>query len=166
MKFKTIAATVAAIVMTGAPVGAASATSKAHTTTSGTEQFWAGSFSPTTLTPTVFVGSGLFTDAGSISSNGTAKLSKGTLLLNFNKITVTPTHDVTTCFASVVLGGSISFGSGTGAYKGISGTFPVSGRFVEVVSRLTDGKCDTASNAVPLGVAGEFSGSGKVTLGN
>jgi hypothetical protein len=166
MRFKVFAAAVAAMAMTGSAVGVAGATGRPNGTTSGTEQFTAGSFSPTTLMPTVFVGSGLFTDAGSISSNGTAKLSKGTLVINLNKATTTSTHDTTTCFASVVIGGSVSFGSGTGAYKGIVGTLPISGKFVEVIPKLTNGKCDTASSAVPLGVAGEFSGSGKVTVGS
>ena len=166
MRSKVIAAAVAVMAVTGTAGGVASATSRPSGTTSGTEQFWLGSFSPTSLLPTVFVGRGLFTDAGSISSNRTAKLSKGTFVVNLSKVTVTSTHDLTTCFGSVSVGGSISFGSGTGAYKGISGTVPISGKFVLVVPRLTNGKCNTATSVVPLGVAGELSGSGKVALGS
>jgi hypothetical protein len=87
-------------------------------------------------------------------------------VVNLSKVTVTSTHDLTTCFGSVSVGRSISFGSGTGAYKGISGTVPISGKFVLVVPRLTNGKCNTATSVVPLGVAGELSGSGKVALGS
>ena len=83
--------------------------------------------SRTTGGTTVFVGTGPFADAGSISSNGVAKLSKGSLDLNQN-IRVKRTINPTTCFVSLIVGGTISLGLGTGDQEGISGTLPVRGQ--------------------------------------
>ena len=65
--------------------------------------------SRTTGGTTVFVGTGPFTDAGSISSNGVVTLSKGSFDLNQN-IRVKRTINPTTRFVSLIVGGTIGLG--------------------------------------------------------
>jgi hypothetical protein len=166
MRFKIIAAVVTAMALTVTAVGVASATSGPVRTTSGVEHYWVGDFSLTTGHPTAFVGTGLFTDAGSISSNGSIlRLSKGTFAVNTRKVTTKPAINETTCFGTLGFGGTIGLSGGTGAYKGISGTLPIGGTLVLVFPRLKNGKCNTSNSFEPLAVVGTPSGSGDVTLG-
>jgi hypothetical protein len=116
----------------------------------------------------VFVGTGLFTDAGKLTGASGSKvtLSKGTFLVDLSKAKPKFAINATTCFATETIGGTLSLGSGTGAYTGISGTLSINGKVVAVLPRLKSGKCNEANSAVALGVAGQFYGSGKVTLGS
>lgn len=165
MRFKVIAALVVVAAVMGASVGVALATGRPSRTITGVEHYWVGDFNRITANPTVFVGTGLFTDAGSTDNPG-VKLSKGSFLVDKSKITVKFTNNVHTCFFTETFGGTISFHGGKGVYKGISGTLPVGGKLVAVLPRLKNGKCNEANSAVPLAVLGEISGSGKVTLGS
>jgi hypothetical protein len=168
MRFKVIAALVVAAALMGTSAGVALATSRTSHAKTGVEKYWVGNISLTTGNPTVFIGTGLFTDAGKISGAGGDKvtLSKGGFLVNSSKISVKYTNNVQTCFFTETFGGKISLHDGTGAYKDISGTLPVGGKVVAVLPRLKSGKCNEANSAVPLAVLGELSGSGKVTLGS
>src|ERR1035438_4234748 len=92
--------------------------SRSSTNNRGRGALLARDMSRTTGGTTVFVGTGPFADAGSISSNGVAKLSKGSLDLNQN-IRVKRTINPTTRFVSLIVGGTISLGLGTGDQEGI-----------------------------------------------
>jgi hypothetical protein len=165
MRFKVIAALVVVAALMGASAGVALATSRSSNAKTGVEQYWVANWSRATGNPTTFVVNGLFTDAGSVSG-GKVKLSKGSFLVDRSKITMKFTNNVHTCFLTATFGGTISLHGGKGAYKGISGTLPVSGKIVAVLPRLKNGKCNEANNAIALGYAGGISGSGKVTLGS
>jgi len=128
------------------------------------EHYWAGNMSRTTGDTTVFVGTGLFTDAGSISPNGVVTLSKG----GFSFINTKPkfkwTVNPTTCFFTFIYSATASMGRGTGAYVGISGPLSWHGQVVAVLPRLKNGKCNETSNVVPINETGEVSGSSELTL--
>jgi hypothetical protein len=166
MRFKVITAIVVAAALMGASAGVALATSRMSRTTTAVEHIWVASFNPKTTNPTVFVGTGLFTDAGKITGakGDTVTLSKGAFLVNGSKITFKYTANHSTCFITITFGGSVSLYNGRGAYKGISGKIAVAGKVVGVLPRLKNGNCNGANNAVPLALAGALTGSGKVTL--
>jgi hypothetical protein len=165
MRFKVIAALVVVAALMGASAGVALATSRSSHAKTGVETYWVANWSRTTGNPTTFVGTGLFTDAGSVSG-GNLTLSKGSFVVDRSKLTSKFTNNTHTCFIIETFGGKISLGSGKGAYKGISGRLSVSGKVVAVLPRRKNGKCNEAYNAIALGFAGGISGSGKVTLGS
>ena len=152
----------------GASAGVALATTRSSRATTGVEYYWVSGFSRTTGSPTVFVGTGLFTDAGRLTgANGdTVRLSQGTFHVNSSKIKASYKFNASTCFVTETAGGTVSLHGGTAAYAGISGTLSVSGKELAVMPRLKNGKCNEANSAVPLQVVGEFSGRGTVTLGS
>ena len=88
MRFKVIAALVMVTALTGASAGVALATSRSSHATTGVEDYWISGFNRVTPGPTVFIGTGLFTDAGSLNfiTNKTV-LSKGSFFLDNSKIT-------------------------------------------------------------------------------
>jgi hypothetical protein len=142
MRFKVIAALVVVAALMGASAGVSLATSRSSHAKTGMEKYWVGNWSRTTGSPTVFVGTGLFTDAGSAGSGNGVKLSKGSFLVDRTKITTKFTNNVHTCFFTGTFGGTISLHGGKGAYKDISGTLSVSGEIVSVLPRLKNGKCN------------------------
>jgi hypothetical protein len=166
MRFKVIAAFVVVAALMGASAGVALATTRTGRSTTAVEHIWAANFNPKTTNPTVFVGTGLFTDAGKITgpSGDKVTLSKGGFLVNGSKITAKFTANHSTCFITLTFGGSISLNSGKGAYKGISGKIAIAGKIVGVLPRLKNGNCNGANNAVPLALVGTLTGSGEVTL--
>lgn len=121
-----------------------------------------------TVNPEVFVGTGLFTDAGKVTGvhGDNVTLSKGGFVVDGSKLKFKFSINADTCFATVIEGGTISLHRGRGAYKGISGKLSVSGKIFAVLPRLKNGKCNEANNAAALGAAGVLSGSGTVTLGS
>ncbi len=163
MRSKVMAAVVAVVALTSTAAGVASATSRSSASTAGVEHYWLGNFSRTTGDFTLFVGTGLFTDAGSISSYGRITLSKGSFLIDLSKAHGTFTVSAA-CFFQGTGSGTIRLFGGTGAYAGISATLPFGGKIVGVVPRLANGKCNQANSVVPLALVGAFSGSGKVSL--
>ncbi len=170
MRFKLIAAAVVVAALLGTSAGVALATSRStrpSSTTTGVEHYWVSNWNPKTGNPTAFVGNGLFTDAGKLSGpNGDkATLSQGGFVVNSSKIKFAFGGNPHTCFVIVTVSGTISLHHGTGAYAGISGTLPVSGKLVGVLPRLKNGKCNGGNNVQPLETVGVLSGSGKVTLG-
>jgi hypothetical protein len=166
MRLKVIAAFVVAVALIGTSAGVALASRSSHAKT-GVEKFWVSNFNPVTVNPEVFVGTGLFTDAGKITGaqGDIVTLSKGGFVVNGSKLTFKFSVNAHTCFATVTEGGTISLHSGKGAYKGISGNLSVSGKIFAVLPRLKNGKCNEANSAAALGTAGVLSGSGTVTLG-
>jgi hypothetical protein len=160
---RILAAVLVVAILTGMSVGVASATSRPSRATSGMEHIWVSNFSPKTGKPTAFIGSGLFTDAGK-TAGGKLTLSKGNILVDKSKLTMRFKFNAKTCLLTGTFGGKIGFLSGTGAYKGISGTLSAGGTAVAVLPRLKNGKCNEASSAVPLETIGVISGIGKVTL--
>ncbi|MGO9582709.1 MAG: hypothetical protein ACLP36_07870 [Acidimicrobiales bacterium] len=128
------------------------------------EHYWAGNISRTSGDTTVFVGTGLFTDAGSISPSGVVTLSKGGFSFINTKPVFKVTVNPTTCFLTYIYSATASVGRGTGAYSGISGPLSWHGQVVAVLPRLKNGKCNETSNVVPINVTGEISGSSTLTL--
>jgi hypothetical protein len=153
---------------------ASAATRQASQATSGTERFWVSDFNPkTTSSPTEVVMTGLFTGAGKIVGKGPIDkgaifdidLSNGTIVANkWHRAHLRYTLNASTCLATGRQSGSIILESGTGAYKGISGTLSIGGDAYAVLPRLKSGKCNESSSAVPLGVVGMLTGNGKVTI--
>jgi hypothetical protein len=175
MRIKAVAALLVAAGLTTTLGGcAASATRQASHAKSGTEHFWVSGFNPNTVaSPTVVVATGLFTDAGKLVGKGPIykgaifdmDLTKGTIVANkWHKAHFRYQVDAGTCLVTLSASGSISLQSGTGAYKGISGTLSIGGDAYAVLPRLNSGKCNESSSAVPLGVVGMLTGSGKVTI--
>jgi hypothetical protein len=175
MRIKIIfALLVAAGLATTAGACAASTTPQASQAKSGTEYYWASDFSPkTTSSPTVVVMNGLFTGVGKLVGMGPGDkgaifdidLPNGTIVANkWHKAHFGWKENASTCLATGRTSGSISFESGTGAYKGISGTLSIGGDTYAVLPRLKSGKCNESPGAVPLGVVGMLSGSGKITI--
>jgi hypothetical protein len=174
MRIKIIAALlVAAGLATAFGACVASATPRESQAKSGTEHYWASDFSPKTSSPAVVVMTGLFNGVGKLVGKGPIDkgaifdidLSNGTITANkWHKAHFQWTVNASTCLATGRASGSISFESGTGADKGISGTLSIGGDAYALLPRLKSGKCNESPNAVPLGVVGMFSGSGKVTI--
>jgi hypothetical protein len=152
----------------------ASATVNASPAQSGTEYFWASGFNrKTTSSPTEVVMTGLFTEAGKLVGKGPIDQGRifdivfpnGTIVASKWRIArLRFTVNASTCLASGRDSGHVRLESGTGAYKGISGTLSQGGHVYAVLPRLKNGRCNENSNAVPLGVVGMFSGSGTVTI--
>ena len=163
MRFRIIGTVIVAVALLGAManVAFASGSSSSHTT-SGVEHYWVSGFGPTGH-PSDFVGTGLFTDAGSLSKS-TVTVSKGSFQVDTSKIKSNFGFNAHTCFVEGTFGGTIRLYGGTGAYAGISGTLPIGGHVVAVIPRLSDGRCNGAKNAPSLATAGLLSGSGTVTL--
>lgn len=173
MRIKIMAALLMAAGL-AATLGAcvASATPQASQAKSGTEYYWASDFNPDS-SPTVVVMTGLFTGVGKLVGKGTNDkgaifdiyLPNGTIVANkWHKAHFGWKQNASTCLATGRTSGSISFESGTGAYQGISGTLSIGGEAYAVLPRLTSGKCNESTSAVPLGAVGMLSGSGKVTI--
>jgi hypothetical protein len=112
----------------------------------------------------------LGTDQQGNPQDGTNRiiLSKGSFSVDVNDLgnqlasaPVVP-RDESTCSTdgSATAQVQIVPGSGTGAYKGISGTFNATGSAAAIVPRLSNGTCDTSS--LPWGIL-IASGSGTVT---
>jgi hypothetical protein len=167
LRSKVIAALVTVVALTGAAAGVASATSGSSTTTTRVEHYWLGNIDQTGAA-TVFVGTGVFTDAGSISPEGVVTGFWGSFSLINERLRYKDTINMNTCFVTQIISGGSSVGRGTGAYKGISGTLSVRGEIVAVLRRLKNGECDVTGwedhDVVPLNQTGELSGSSKITL--
>ena len=166
-----LAATGLATTLGGCVASAARQRSQAK---SGTEHYWLSDFNArTTSSPTVVVMTGLFTGVGKIVGKGPIDkgrifdidLSNGTIVANkWRTAHLRYEVNARTCLATGRASGSITLESGTGAYKGISGTLSVGGDAYAVLPRLKSGKCDESASTVPLGVVGMLSGSGKVSI--
>jgi hypothetical protein len=152
----------------------ASATGQQSGAKSGTEHFWVSGFSPKTLSrPTVIVATGLFTESGKLVGKGPIDkgaifdidFSNGTIVANkWHKAHFGYQVNASTCLVTLTASGSVIFERGTGAYTGISGTLSIGGDAYAVLPRLKSGKCNETPSAVPLGIVGMLSGSGKVTI--
>lgn len=156
-------AIITAAALLGVSADVAFATSSNHAT-SGVEHYWVSGFGPTGG-PSQFVGTGLFTDAGSLNK-GTVTLSKGGFQVDTSNIIHKHGINMNTCFVDETYGGTIRLYGGTGAYTGISGTLPIGGHVVFVFGRLRNGRCAIlVPTPTAIGEAGLVSGSGKVRLG-
>jgi hypothetical protein len=141
---------------------------------SGTEQIWVSDFSPATLAaPTEVVATGLFTDAGHVTGKGPIdkgaifdiRLSRGVIVANkWHKAHLHYHLDTSTCLVTLSATGSLSLVSGTGAYKGVSGSLAISGHEYAVLPRLRNGTCNQSASTALLGAAGMIAGTGKVTI--
>jgi hypothetical protein len=167
---------VALLVATGlaTTLAVASTTRQTSQARSGIEHIWVSDFNLNSVnTPTAIVASGLFTDAGKLVGKGPKDkgaifdidLSKGTILANkWHKAHPRYSLNPSTCLVTLNTTGYISLQRGTGAYKGISGNISIGGDVYAVVPRLQSGKCNASQNAMPIGVVGMYSGSGKITI--
>jgi hypothetical protein len=141
---------------------------------SGTEQIWVSGFSPAALAaPTEVVATGLFTDAGHVAGKGPIDkgaifdidLSRGMIVANkWHKAHLHYRLNASTCLVTLTATGSFSLVSGTGAYKGISGSLAISGHVYAVLPRLRNGTCNQSASTSLLGTAGMLTGTGTVTI--
>lgn len=168
MRIGTIAAIgAAAAVMTvgGTGLAAASASTVQRPAASGTEHFSLMSTQPSASKYTI-IASGLFT-AGGVDQSGNksdlVKLPAGTFKINHSgPFHVTKQHlDPKTCLAVLAANSKFTVGSGTGAYKGISGSGHAVIAFTGI-ARKVKGKCDL--NATPVVLEQTITASGHLTL--
>ena len=110
-------------------------------------------------------------DREGVAGGGTINrlvLSKGSFEVNTVKLDDSPPPPVNgfSCsFAGSLTGPtSIVKGSGTRAYKGISGTIRITVTEAGILPRLKSGKCNESPSAVPLAGVALVRGSGKVFL--
>jgi hypothetical protein len=103
-------------------------------------------------------------------------LVKGTIVLNVTKINAAANRafnsavvNTSTCSVSVVFSGPATAMSGTGLYKGVSGTLhlTVSGGFIlpRIASGPHAGQCNLSNSAQPTASAQLVQGTGKVSFG-
>ncbi len=98
-------------------------------------------------------------------------LKKGTILLNttqlgkdLNNNNVQPTtFNTTTCSGTFVITDPVPIVSGTKAYAGITGTANITVTFAMVLP-LTNGKCNTNTNANPIAQYGSIAGTGMMSF--
>ena len=104
---------------------------------------------------------------------GEAILQKGTIEVNltkFNAVTnnAQPSIDKTTCSAAFTGTGPVTFVSGTGLYKGISGTLDLTATFAAIFPRFATGKdkgqCNLSNSAQPVAEWGSITGKGTVSF--
>lgn len=132
----------------------------------GTEQFSFITTSPTGVTFNA-IGTGLFADGGTAifpnnSLFGTIKFSRGTIRIKHFGGRATQGGSVAQCyFTQTKTGGRFTLLSGTGAYKGITGSGTSTVSFVGVLP-IVKGKCQ--QNANPLAAQGVVKASGRVVL--
>ena len=105
--------------------GAGLAGASARPAASGTEHFQLMTTSATAKTLST-IGTGLFTAGGtstnaSNSSKGTVTFPGGTFVITHSKGTGTQHFNPKTCLLQISEKGTYTLGSGTGAYKGITG---------------------------------------------
>jgi len=124
-------------------------------------------------------GSGRTVDAsGKPNQNGKfeqLKLHKGTVLIDaakFNAASNNPRPIIrskTTCSAVLSWSAPVTIISGTGAYKGITGTLNMKGTFAGVSARFRSGprkgRCELGSNVQPLDLYVSITGTGHAKLG-
>ncbi len=146
-----LAAAAAAVLATGAGWSAASA-SPASQAASGTEHFYLMTTQPSASKYTV-IASGVFTGGGTDSSGNTVdkvKLPGGTFKISHSgqiHIVVQKVNSKT-CLAQFKGTASFTIGSGTGAYKGISGSGKATVAALEIAKRNAKGQCNP--NATPV----------------
>jgi len=106
---------------------------------------------------------------------GTMDLKKGTILVDLSALEAKQVSasnqaqpNLSTCSQSISLTAPLTFVSGTGLYKGITGTVNTSFYVAFVLPRFTSGKnkgmCNGSNNAVPLAEYGQLIGSGTVSF--
>jgi hypothetical protein len=108
---------------------------------------------------------GAFADYGHTGGNGSGKtvLQKGTITVSLAKVKPTvQAFNVAECSFKFSAAGPIKILRGTGAYKGITGSFKFSETGIGIGVRLASGACNTANNAPSI--ASVFSGSGTGTV--
>jgi hypothetical protein len=117
------------------------------------------------------------TAAGKPNQNGHLQhfmLKKGTFIVNSTNVdnkanSVPPTVNATTCSAYATATGTATLVSGTGAYKGISGTFTVTESFAFLGPRIKTGakkgQCNQNQNAQAVAAWGAITGTGTVSFG-
>jgi hypothetical protein len=132
----------------------------------GTEQFSFVTTSPVGVTFNA-IGTGVFGDGGIATfpnnkSAGTIRFSRGTIKIKHSGGHATQSGSVSQCyFKQVTTGGHFTILSGTGAYKGITGSGKATVTFLDV-QPIIKGKCQ--QNATPLAVQGVIKASGRVVL--
>ena len=145
-----VATGAASLALTGAAIGAGA---------SGTEHFTFLSTSPTGQTYSA-IGTGVFT-AGGTMTRGTLTFPSGTIKVT-HKQTGKPvtTMNAKACYFAQTSKGTFTIVSGTGAYKGItgSGTYTSNDRFV---GPIVNGKC---AKGKPVAAQGIITATGHVTL--
>jgi hypothetical protein len=147
----------------------------------GTVRVWVTA-SPTNNTPTdPILFTGVIGDYGTSTSqdkNGKADinvsyegitLQQGTFVIDTTKLTakvnkIKPATNTSTCSFSIAASApaSIISGSGTGAYKGLTGRLVITVSFAGY-GPVKSGKCDTSQNAVPTSAYSAITGIGIVT---
>ena len=113
--------------------------------------------------------------AGKTDGNGAyvlLKLSQGTILLNKSKLDQAINHafgkasaNQATCSIEVSGTGPVTFISGTGLYKGITGTARITVAIGFTFPRTASGKCNESNSATPTSSLQLVSGDGSVHFG-
>jgi hypothetical protein len=159
-----LASTVAAAGMIAGGLATASASS-ATPAVSGTEHFYLMTTSGT-ATKIPVIATGVFTASG-VDHEG-SKIDKvvvkgGTFKINHGgKTSGAPKVNPSTCFFTFTGAGKIKVGSGTGTYKGISGSGKAEISIVGILSRTASGAC--TDNAKPVAWQETIRATAHVTL--
>lgn len=163
-KIAAIGATAAVMTVGGTGLAAASASTVQRPAASGTEHISLMTTQPSGAKYAV-IASGLFTAGGVDVSGGRSdliKLPAGTFKISHGVGHVLRQHlNPRTCLMSFAATAKFSVGSGTGAYKGISGSGQALISAVGI-TRRAKGKCDT--NANPVVLEQTITGSAHLTL--
>jgi hypothetical protein len=112
---------------------------------------------------------GAFSDHGAGKKN-TWRMTRGSITFNTKRLEAIlgsskfGTFYPASCSFSGVTEVSVPIVSGTKAYAGIKGTLAVTANVAEEGSLLKNGKCNEASNAPLVALAGILTGSGRVSF--
>ena len=107
---------------------------------------------------------------------GMTKLTQGNFVVDLTALrakagSAQPKFNATTCSAAVLVNAKVPIvsGSGTGLYKGISGTVNFGESFGFIVARYTSGskkgQCNVSAGGTTVSVLGVAAGSGIVSFG-
>lgn len=158
----------------------------AQPSTSGTIKVWAVASVNSKNKPSPVVITGAFADygrtqavnsSGKPDSNGNyvkVSLKRGTFRVNikqlnsaFSSMGVPSDYNSSNCSASYSAGPvavPIVGGTGTGSYKGITGSINMTATVAVILPRSSNGSCGSNSNANPVAAWGEITGSGTVSI--
>ena len=155
-----IAATAVAL-LGGTGIAAASS----HATAAKTETFQLMSTSTTSNKSSV-IAHGAFTAAGVDTSGAhntdTLTFPNGTLKLVHKRTGGSQHFDPKTCLATTTETATDTLGSGTGAYKGVTGSGKATANVLGIAARNRAGKC--SQRMAPLALHLVINGSGPVTM--
>lgn len=162
---KTLMAAVGAVAMVAVLGGTAVAGASSRSTVSGTEHFQLMTTSATSTSISTIT-YGLFTDYGVDHPGGstdTVALKAGSFKVTHSKGTGTSHFNPKTCLFQINLKGTLTIGSGTGKYTGISGTGTYQLAILGVGAK-SGGTCANPQTTPPVAFHQVINGTASVTL--